>query len=489
MLRSRKGKTFVGVVALFLALATWQVSVVLAQAPMPNPLAPVGPGGNPEFAPVAGADLTKNGPAASVHGDPMRGRQIFAENCAACHNDRGIGNIPNPGSDDGTVPPLNPIDPGFLEQSHGDPAQFAQAVDLFVQHGSRPAGDSPQFSMIPWGDQHLLTQQQIADVESYVMQLNGVYWSDRWAPPAEVRIKTTQIGDTITYELTVVNHGSSTLGNLDLQDTLPAGLSYVDSGLPAVGQNPARLDGSTVKWNNLDGVPTGGTLGPFVVVAKVTGSTVPSNVAQLFFSFATWDGVVHDNASTVSAPARPAAVAPAKPTSVAATPSAVATPSVAATVTTTNPASTPAATATPQAVATATAAAVETPVATSVAATAQPTSEATQPPTPTPTTAPPTPTPPPAAPTPATFSDNIVQPGASALAWGYDPSSLTIHVGDSVVWTNQGSIQHTVTADDGSFDSGLINSGATWTFTFTSAGTYSFHCAPHPWMKGTVVVQ
>src|ERR1017187_2087626 len=87
-----------------LLIASWQVSVVLAQGPLPNPLAP---------GPPPGVDLTANGPAAAIHGDPAAGRLVFAQNCASCHADRGIGNVPNPDSDDGTVPTLNPIDPGF----------------------------------------------------------------------------------------------------------------------------------------------------------------------------------------------------------------------------------------------------------------------------------------------------------------------------------------------------------------------------------------
>ncbi len=46
-----------------------------------------------------------------------------------------------------------------------------------------------------------------------------------------------------------------------------------------------------------------------------------------------------------------------------------------------------------------------------------------------------------------------------------------------------------VTADDTSFDSGLIENGQVWRYTFTRPGTYAFHCTPHPFMKGTVVVK
>jgi len=145
-------------------------------APVPNPLAPVAPGGDQTFAPVPGADITKNGAAASLHGSPARGQTVFAQNCQACYAVAGKGGLANKGSDDGTVPPLNPIDPGFKVSAKGDPAAFAREIDLFIQHGSRPSGPDPALSMIAWGDHHRLTQQQIADVEAYVMQLNGISW-------------------------------------------------------------------------------------------------------------------------------------------------------------------------------------------------------------------------------------------------------------------------------------------------------------------------
>jgi plastocyanin len=58
-----------------------------------------------------------------------------------------------------------------------------------------------------------------------------------------------------------------------------------------------------------------------------------------------------------------------------------------------------------------------------------------------------------------------------------------------VEWKNDDPLAHTVTADDGSWDSGLIQPGATWRRTFDRPGTYPFHCTPHPFMKGVVVVR
>ena len=66
---------------------------------------------------------------------------------------------------------------------------------------------------------------------------------------------------------------------------------------------------------------------------------------------------------------------------------------------------------------------------------------------------------------------------------------LEIVAGTTVVWKNDDPLDHSVTADDKSFDSGLIRSGATWSRTFTEPGTFPISCTPHPFMKLTVVVK
>ena len=73
----------------------------------------------------------------------------------------------------------------------------------------------------------------------------------------------------------------------------------------------------------------------------------------------------------------------------------------------------------------------------------------------------------------------------------YSPSTITVVVGvnNTVVWTNQDNMEHTVTAIDKSFDSGLMQPGQTFTWTFTSPGTYTYYCTIHPWMRGTVIVK
>jgi mono/diheme cytochrome c family protein len=128
-------------------------------APTPAPARPSLPGGP--------------GPAASLSGDVAKGEVDFGDFCAVCHGPEGregVG-VPNPGSDDGIVPELNPIDPTI---ANPDPNVFATNVDLFLEHGSVPEGPAPRLMMPSFGDSQMLTQQQIADLIAYVMHLNGV---------------------------------------------------------------------------------------------------------------------------------------------------------------------------------------------------------------------------------------------------------------------------------------------------------------------------
>lgn len=111
-------------------------------------------------------------------------------------------------------------------------------------------------------------------------------------------------------------------------------------------------------------------------------------------------------------------------------------------------------------------------------------------PTATPTTAPtaaPTDTPTPtAAPTTApTTNGNSITIANFAFA----PATLTVKVGTKVTWTNNDSATHTVTALQGAFDSGDLPTGQSFSFTFTKAGTYNYHCAIHASMTATIVVQ
>jgi plastocyanin len=81
----------------------------------------------------------------------------------------------------------------------------------------------------------------------------------------------------------------------------------------------------------------------------------------------------------------------------------------------------------------------------------------------------------------------VARAGMRNLA--FVPGNIEIQAGTTVEWTNNDPLSHSVTADDGSFSSGLIGSGNKWRHTFTTPGTYTYHCTPHPFMKGTVVVR
>jgi plastocyanin len=79
--------------------------------------------------------------------------------------------------------------------------------------------------------------------------------------------------------------------------------------------------------------------------------------------------------------------------------------------------------------------------------------------------------------------------GAVRIAdFAFTPDSRSAKVGDSVKWTNEHSATHTVTADDGAFDSGKLAPGKAFSFTFDKAGTFAYHCNVHQSMKGTVTV-
>jgi plastocyanin len=79
--------------------------------------------------------------------------------------------------------------------------------------------------------------------------------------------------------------------------------------------------------------------------------------------------------------------------------------------------------------------------------------------------------------------------GAVRIAdFAFAPDALSTEVGQSVKWTNQDSTPHTVTADDGAFDSGSLARGKEFSFAFDQAGTHAYHCNIHPNMKGTVTV-
>ncbi len=71
----------------------------------------------------------------------------------------------------------------------------------------------------------------------------------------------------------------------------------------------------------------------------------------------------------------------------------------------------------------------------------------------------------------------------------FSPDTVRIPVGATVLWENADPIVHTVTADDGRWGSATLETAARYTHRFTAAGRFPYHCAPHPHMKGVVIVE
>ncbi len=88
----------------------------------------------------------------------------------------------------------------------------------------------------------------------------------------------------------------------------------------------------------------------------------------------------------------------------------------------------------------------------------------------------------------------------SIVDYAFSPQSLSVKVGTTVTWTNTGSVAHTSTSDTGMWNSGQLagataggpygggSAGASYSFAFQTAGTYTYHCANHTNMTGTITV-
>jgi plastocyanin len=94
---------------------------------------------------------------------------------------------------------------------------------------------------------------------------------------------------------------------------------------------------------------------------------------------------------------------------------------------------------------------------------------------------------------PTARSERAAPPRASAVSvtigdFFFKPKVVTISVGQSITWTNEGKVKvgHTVTGNG--FDSGILKTGATYTHRFSAAGTFDYVCTIHPNMRGTVTV-
>ena len=112
-------------------------------------------------------------------------------------------------------------------------------------------------------------------------------------------------------------------------------------------------------------------------------------------------------------------------------------------------------------------------------------SSPTTPPSPTPSTTP-SPTPAPVGPS----SSVTIPVGAATLGRGaYTPDDLSVAVGTTVTWMNSDAVAHTSTSDTPGWDSEIVAPGGQFSFAFPTAGTFSYHCAIHPGMIGTIVAR
>ncbi len=71
----------------------------------------------------------------------------------------------------------------------------------------------------------------------------------------------------------------------------------------------------------------------------------------------------------------------------------------------------------------------------------------------------------------------------------FSPSSLTVTAGTTVVWENQEAVTHTATSNTGVFESGNMGKNDKFSYTFTTVGTYPYHCKFHGGMTGTIIVE
>lgn len=86
---------------------------------------------------------------------------------------------------------------------------------------------------------------------------------------------------------------------------------------------------------------------------------------------------------------------------------------------------------------------------------------------------------------------NTGGPGANEVwiqGMAFTPATIAVAAGTTITWTNKDAVAHTVTSNSGTFDSGSIATSGTYSFMFTTAGTYSYYCKIHPGMTATVAV-
>ena len=77
--------------------------------------------------------------------------------------------------------------------------------------------------------------------------------------------------------------------------------------------------------------------------------------------------------------------------------------------------------------------------------------------------------------------------GVSVANFSFNPATITINKGDTVIWTNQDPVSHQIAG--AGLNGPVMSKGQSYSFAFNTTGTFAYHCAIHPSMTGTVVVQ
>lgn len=86
--------------------------------------------------------------------------------------------------------------------------------------------------------------------------------------------------------------------------------------------------------------------------------------------------------------------------------------------------------------------------------------------------------------------ESTIVPNVEISSFAFSPSTLTINVGDTVVWENKDIAPHTIVSDSGNeLASETLSNGEVYSHTFDTAGTYDYHCSIHTSMKGKIIVE
>ena len=160
------------IIVAVLAFLTYQGGMAPSEV---TPAVVGAPGPTPASAVSTATPLPGPSVASYTIGGAEHGKTIYVAYCQTCHGALGKGGVENPRSADGTVPEVNPMDPAIKGETT---AEFIAGIDPYIQNGAvtepDKEGNDAKLKMPSFGLSQTLTQQQISDVEAYLMSLNGV---------------------------------------------------------------------------------------------------------------------------------------------------------------------------------------------------------------------------------------------------------------------------------------------------------------------------